>query len=110
MAILTPPLPPQPRSLGYRIYTTLFPPFLLVTDRVECPVVRGAEGHRPLVTHLAADRPGLGKTHMVRLGWRTPTHEAGPGGHVPEMPLVPDPARRADGKGRFVDYACFLRN
>ncbi len=109
MAILTPPLPPQPLGLGYRIDTALFPPFLLVTDGVERSVVRSTERHDPLVADLASDRSGLGKAHMVGLSWRTPADEAGLGGHVAEMLLVPDPARRADGKGRFVDPAWFFR-
>ena len=99
MAILTPPLPPQPLGLGYRIDTALFPPLLLVSDRMKGPMVRGAEGHHPLVAHPPPDGTGLGETHMVGVAWRAPTDEAGLGGHVAQVLLVPDPARRADGKG-----------
>ncbi len=99
MSILTPPLPPQPPGMGDRIDAALLPPFFLVAHGVEGTVVAGAEGYGPLIADLASDRSGLGKAHMVGLTWRTPADEAGLGGHVAEMLLVPDPARRADGKG-----------
>ncbi len=99
MAILTPPLPPQPLSMSDGVYATHFPPFHLITNGVERSVVRSTERHDQLVADLASDRSGLGETHMVGLARRTPADEAGLGGHVAEMLLVPDPARRADGKG-----------
>ena len=91
------------------INPALLPPFFLVAHSVEGSVVRGAERHDPLVTDLASDRSRLGKADMVGMAWRTPTHEAGLGRHVTEMLLISDPARRADGKSRFVDLAWLFR-
>ncbi len=62
MAILTPPLPPQPLGMSDGVYATHFPPFHLITNGVEGSVVRGAERHDPLVADLAPDGPRLGKT------------------------------------------------
>ncbi len=90
------------------VNTEILPPLLFIADGMQYPVMCGTERHDPLVADLAPDRPRLGKTHMVGMAWQTPADEAGPGGHVAEMLLVPDPARRVYGKGRFVDLAWFL--
>jgi hypothetical protein len=45
-----------------RINLTFFPPIFLVAYGVKRSVVGSAERHGPLVTHFAAQSPGLGKT------------------------------------------------
>ncbi len=109
MSPLAPVFSPELLGVSDRINPKLLPPLLLIAHGVEGTVVAGAEGYGPLVAHPAAHGPGLGKAYVMGLGWRTPTDEAGLRGHVAEMLLVPNPPRRADGKGRFVDLAWFLK-
>ena len=109
MSFLAPAFSPEPLGVRDRINLTLLPPLLLIAHGVEGTVVAGTEGYGPFVAHLASHRSRLGKAYMVGLGWRTPADEAGPRGHVTQVLLVPDPARRADGKSRFVDLALFLK-
>ncbi len=107
MSFLAPVFSPELLGVRDRINPKLLPPLLLIAHGVECTVVAGTEGYDPLVAHLAAQGPGLSKAYVMGLGWRTLTDEAGLRGHVAEMLLVPNPPRRADGKGRFVDLASF---
>ncbi len=109
MSLLAPVFSPELLGVRDRINPKLLPPLLLIAHGVEGTVVSGAERYDPLVAHPAAHGPGLGKAYVMGLGWRTPTDEAGLRGHVAEMFLVPNPPRRADGEGRFVDLTSFLK-
>ena len=40
-------------------------------------VVSAAEWHREFVAYLAAKRPILGKTQMMRIGWRAAADQTG---------------------------------
>ncbi len=88
-----------------RIDAPILPPSLFVADPVECPVVRGAEGHHPLVAHLAAQGPRLSKTQVMGMARATAADETGLPGHVAQMLFVSDAPWGADGEGRFVDLA-----
>ncbi len=103
MSSLAPVFSPELLGVRDRINPKLLPPLLLIAHGVEGTVVGRAERHGPLVAHPAAHGPGLGKAYVMGLGWRTPADEAVLGGHVAEMLPVPNPPRRADGKGGFVD-------
>ena len=110
MRFFAPVFSPELLGVRDRINPKLLPPILLIAHGVEGTVVAGTEGYGPLVAHPTAHGPGLGKAYVMGLGWRTPADEAGLRGHVAEMLLVPNPPRRADGKGRFVDLASFLKS
>ena len=99
MSFLAPVFSPELLGVRDRINPKLLPPLLLIAHGVEGTVMAGTERHGPLVAHPAAHGPGLGKAYVMGLGWRATADEAGPGGHVAQVLLVPDPARRANGKG-----------
>ncbi len=58
-----------------RIDAPLLPPPLFVADPVECAVMRGAEGNDPLVAHLAAEGPRLGKAQVMGMARTAATDE-----------------------------------
>ncbi len=53
--------------MSERVDAPFLPPFLLVANPVECAVMCGAEGHNPLVAHLAAQSPRLSKAQVMGL-------------------------------------------
>ncbi len=88
-----------------RIDAPILPPPLFVTDPVECAVMRGAEGHHPFITHLAAQGPGLGKAQVVGMARAAATDETGLPGHIAQMLFVSNAPWGADREGGFVDLA-----
>jgi hypothetical protein len=62
-----------------------------------------AERHGPFVADLAAQRPRLGESEVMRLAWQPRADEAGERGDVPTMSLVTDPLRKGERQLRFVD-------
>ena len=64
-SLSAPPLPPQFLGANDRINLTFLPPFFLIAHRMERAVVGDTKRHRPLVTHLAAHGPRLGKAKMM---------------------------------------------
>ena len=53
----------------------ILPPSLFITNAVECTMMRGAEGHYPFVTDLAAEGPGLGKAQVMGMAGSAATDE-----------------------------------
>ncbi len=103
MSFLAPVFFPELLGVRDRINPKLLPPLLLIAHGVEGTMVAGTEGYSPLVAHPAAHGPGLGKAYMMGMTRGATTDEAGSGGHKTQVLLVPNPPRRADGKGGFVD-------
>ncbi len=58
----------------------------------------GAEGHNPLVAHLAAQSPRLSKAQVMGVAWRAATDETGLPGHIAQMLFVSDAPWGADGE------------
>ena len=68
-------------------------------------MMRGAEGHNPLVADLAAEGPGLGKAQVMGMARAAAADETGLPGHIAQMLFVSNAPWGADREGRFVDLA-----
>jgi hypothetical protein len=64
--------------------------------------------HGPLVTDLPTQRTWLGKADVVRLTGALPTNEAGKGGDIPPVLLIPPANWRAEGEGRLIDAPLYM--
>ncbi len=65
MDTLAPTVPPQLLGMPDRVNTSDFPPFFLITNRMERPVMGDTKRHGPFITDLAAHGPRLGKTYVM---------------------------------------------
>ncbi len=88
-----------------RIDAPILPPSLFVADPVECAVMGGAEGHHPLVAHLAAQGTRLGKTQVMGMARAAGADETGLLSYIAKVISVSNAPWGADREDRFVDLA-----
>ena len=69
------------------------------------PVMGSAQRYGELVADFSPHRPGLGESQMMRVSGASPANETRLRCHELEMGLVTVPARLADGKLAFLDFA-----
>ena len=62
-----------------------FPPGLFIRRAMHLAMVRAAERHREFIARLAAERPRLGISKMVRIRWLTAANQAR---HLDDRPQV----------------------
>jgi hypothetical protein len=92
---------PQPIRDRQRFDFDAPPPRRLVTMSVQFTMVGPTQGNCELITYLAAERPGLGKTQMVGIGRPAAAHQAWLGGNEFSMVVV----AQANGLGRHAAAA-----
>ena len=94
---------PEPLSFGQWVDLSFLPPALFVADCVDCPMMRVAKRHDPLITDLGSHRTGLCEADVVRMAGRPTTYEARKRGNEPQMLPVPSPPRSRDRRDRHPD-------
>ena len=98
--------PPELQSIGNRVNVSLTPPLRFVPRPMQFGVMFDTERHGPLVTDLAAQGARLGKACMVGLTGALPADDAGKGGNITPVVLVPLPNGRADGQDSLINGPC----
>ena len=101
--------PPELQGVSNRINMPLSPPLLLIPRPMQFGVMFDTERDSPLVTDLTTQGARLGKADMVGLTGALPTNEAGKGGDIPPVLLIPSANWRAEGERRLIDASLFMR-
>ena len=101
-------LPELARDLN-RIDTSSLPPRSLVSGAMNRAVMRAAQRYSEFVAGLAAERPRLHVSKVMRVRWFAAADEACLLSNVTQMIPVPVPARRSNREDALVDTDGLVR-
>jgi hypothetical protein len=98
---------PFPKLTGDldRIDTGLLPPCSFVADAMNGAVMDAAERHREFIAGLAAERPWLQVSKVMRVRWLAAANEAGLSGDKAQVLPVAITPRRDNREHTLVDAA-----
>ena len=82
-------LVPKPFGNFQCVDIQVFPPRCFIAGLMQLTMMAAAQGHGELVADFKAQGPGLGKAQMMRIARLASANEAGLGGDVSQMGLVP---------------------
>jgi hypothetical protein len=88
-----------------RVDAGLLPPCSLVARAMNCAVMDSAERHREFIASLAAERPWLCVSKVMRVRWLAAANEAGLSGDKAQVLPVAIAPRRGNREHTLVDAA-----
>ena len=96
-----------PQSLGDRqgIDFEIPPPSHFIAGLMQLAVMTAAEGYGELVADFEAERSGLRKPQMMRIGRLPAADEARLRGNKPQMGFVTQPLGLGNGENALVDLS-----
>ena len=96
---------PEPLGDFQRFDLEIFPPCHLIADLMQLTMMTAAERDGEFITDFKANRSGLGKPQVMRIGRLTAADETGLGGHKPQMGFVAQAFGFGDSENALVDAA-----
>ena len=96
---------PQPFGDWQGIDFQILPPGHFIPGLMQLPMMTTAERYSELVADFEAERPGLGKPQVMRIGRLSAADETWLRGNEPQMGFVTQPLGLGDGENALVDLS-----
>jgi len=81
------------------------PPVHFKTSAVNLAMMSAAKRYGELVAYFEAERSGLGKPQVMRIGWLPAADQAGLRGHESQVGLVAKTLGLGDGQNALIDLS-----